>query len=359
MYFEEKDYRSWQVVWLSIGVSEEEGVVYIHTRTGIGCSHYDFPMQNRTVREFRRRFGGTVQKDDGDGEGYDPGAPLPPAASGCHLVMQGLDWNLTRVNKYLTVDFVLPNANPSASLESIWPQMRQLNPGVFIRNILTTYLVSTMEEYFKGTYIALLTYADRKPIILKGARLSGEQLAEVSAGRLSVEQAVAELLPFQRLSAVGRHFAEIDQSLDVLGPLKRPYGRRKVNLLDRLESLVSHRHALIHEMQIDIALDSDILKEYIHDLTMGISRVYKGITHHFGWPFELPMSSNFILSRHRRTRSKEAKSIISAEGEEMVVIPAPDDQNPCAQLRGPMDMMRHGWSVSLFQASQQWSTMAS
>jgi hypothetical protein len=36
-----------------------------------------------------------------------------------------------------------------------------------------------------------------------------------------------------------------------------------------------------------------------------------------------------------------------------------DDQNPCAQLRSPMDMTRQGWSVSLFQASQQWSTMAS
>ena len=41
------------------------------------------------------------------------------------------------------------------------------------------------------------------------------------------------------------------------------------------------------------------------------------------------------------------------------VIPNPADQNPCAQSRSPMDMMRHGWSVSLFQAWQQWSTMAS
>ena len=31
------------------------------------------------------------------------------------------------------------------------------------------------------------------------------------------------------------------------------------------------------------------------------------------------------------------------------------DQNPCAQSRNPMDMMRHGWSTSLFQAKQHWS----
>src|SRR5450756_2878021 len=40
-------------------------------------------------------------------------------------------------------------------------------------------------------------------------------------------------------------------------------------------------------------------------------------------------------------------------------IPSPIDQNPCAHWRNPMDMMRQGWSTSLFQASQQWSTRSS
>ena len=34
------------------------------------------------------------------------------------------------------------------------------------------------------------------------------------------------------------------------------------------------------------------------------------------------------------------------------------DQNPCAHWRSPMDMMRQGWSMSLFQASQAWSRMS-
>ena len=41
------------------------------------------------------------------------------------------------------------------------------------------------------------------------------------------------------------------------------------------------------------------------------------------------------------------------------LIPTLIDQNPCAHWRRPMDMMRQGWSVSSFQASQQWSTMSS
>ena len=35
------------------------------------------------------------------------------------------------------------------------------------------------------------------------------------------------------------------------------------------------------------------------------------------------------------------------------LIPSLIDQNPCAHWRSPMDMMRQGWSTSLFHASQQ------
>jgi hypothetical protein len=239
IYFQEKDYKSWEPVELSIGIDKAKGVVYVHTRTRIGRSYYDFEMQNRTVREFRRRFGGTAVKDGGNGEGYDPGPPVRPAASGCHLALQRFAWNLSRVNHYLHLRFIPPDKNPLGSAEKIWPQMRELNPDVFISNVLVTYLVSAMEDYFKGSYIALLTYADRKPNILKNVRLSGEQVTKISAGELTVEEATAEALPFQRLSAVGRHFADIDQTLDVLAPLKRPYRRRKVSLLDQLERLVT------------------------------------------------------------------------------------------------------------------------
>ena len=41
------------------------------------------------------------------------------------------------------------------------------------------------------------------------------------------------------------------------------------------------------------------------------------------------------------------------------LIPILSDQNPCAHWRNPMDMIRQGWSMSLFHASQQWSTRSS
>jgi hypothetical protein len=300
IHFEEKDYKSWQTVELSVGARQEEDGVYVHTRTRIGRSHYDFELQNRTVREFRRRFGGTATKDGGNGKGYDPGPPVPPAASGCYLAMQRLDWNLTRVNHYLLSDVGLPVEHSLKPAEQIWPQIRQLNPEVFISNVLVTYLVSAMEDYLKSTYIALLTYSERKRTVLKGIRLSGEQLAEISAGTMTVEQAAAEVLPFQRLNSIGRHFADLDQKFDILAPLKRPYRRRKVSLLDRLEGLVTRRHGLIHGMNIDIGVDRKKLESHIHDLTAGMSRVYEELTLQYGWPFELPSSSKFPIARPRR-----------------------------------------------------------
>src|SRR5260370_35496314 len=41
------------------------------------------------------------------------------------------------------------------------------------------------------------------------------------------------------------------------------------------------------------------------------------------------------------------------------LIPNPIDQNPWAHWRSPMDMMRQGWSTSLFHAAQQWSARSS
>ena len=42
-----------------------------------------------------------------------------------------------------------------------------------------------------------------------------------------------------------------------------------------------------------------------------------------------------------------------------LLIPTVIDQNPCAHLRMPRDMIFHGWSMRLFQAWQHSATMSS
>ena len=58
---------------------------------------------------------------------------------------------------------------------------------------------------------------------------------------------------------------------------------------------------------------------------------------------------------HAPTRSGTAWPRFSSA----VIIPTVIDQNPCAHLRMPRDMIFHGWSMRLFQAWQHSATMSS
>jgi transposase len=67
----------------------------------------------------------------------------------------------------------------------------------------------------------------------------------------------------------------------------------------------------------------------------------------------------FVWDRPRtRVCKRVAKPQMSHYGWARI-IPTCTDQNPCAHLRMPMDMIFHGRSMSLFQASQQSATMSS
>ena len=96
-----------------------------------------------------------------------------------------------------------------------------------------------------------------------------------------------------------------------------------------------------------------------------------------------PIESTFATVRHRTVRSKGCLSNKTAlamvfkltqgaqnswrrlDGHNQLpklivgVIPTVIDQNPCAHLRMPRDMIFHGWSMRLFQAWQHSATMSS
>ena len=146
-HFEERDYQSWQAVELSIS-STEKGVV-VGTRTRVGRSSYDFQFQNRTVREFKRRFGGQAVKDGRNGAGYNPGPPVPPPASGCYLSMRRFDWHLSRLERYLMTRNIPKSHESMEFAEKAWPVMSELNPEVFSNNIIVPYVVSMMEDFLR------------------------------------------------------------------------------------------------------------------------------------------------------------------------------------------------------------------
>ena len=61
----------------------------------------------------------------------------------------------------------------------------------------------------------------------------------------------------------------------------------------------------------------------------------------------------------RRAVPQPDWAYVHAELRRKGVIPTVIDQNPCAHLRMPRDMIFHGWSMRLFQAWQHSATMSS
>lgn len=314
-FFDEKSYRSWTTVELRVHPHNGKRGVIVGTRTSVGRSSHDFAMQNYTVKEFKKRFGGTTYRDGGNGEGYDPGPPFPPAASVCVLAMRRLDWNLSRINMYFHKRDPIVVDQSIAKMEATFPVLKEINPDVFIGNMLVPYMTSLMEDYFKSTYIALLRFAAKnREGVLKSVRLRGDQLDQISEQRLTVEEAVAELLPFHLPSNVGQHFKGIDPKLDVLASLRRKTKRERLSLLERLDELVEKRHALIHDMTMDVQLNHKRAEELVFDVTDGMARIYRHVTSHFSWPCEMPISSNFMSRRtwEKLRRGRQASEVFQS-----------------------------------------------
>ena len=282
-WFDEADYHSYSGVFLSL-TRESDGQVIVYTRTVASRSYFDLTQQNHVIRILKRHFGGTFETDIGKGR-YFPieGSPPNPAQAGCHLAFQRFGGNLIKADIYLiSRRFPQEQWKNSGKFEP----MDRMNPRLLSNNLLLPYLISIMEDYFKSTFIALLTYSDRKESFLKGTRLSYDHLLKVSSGDSSVEEAIAESLPFQKISAICQHFKGIEPDLDLAGALRKPYHKRKKSLFESLEELVLRRHGFIHKGNMDTSFDDVDIKLSLNDLEVSIIRCYQRITDYYEWEFD-------------------------------------------------------------------------
>ena len=297
-FFDDKDYRSWTGVTLSISLASQPLVV--STRTPVARSYYDLTHQNLTISSLRKRFGGRFTTDEGACRYLRPNSGPPPApASGCHLAFGQLGSNLIKASLYLQ-SRVFPkpfSATPVDKKAKAPKFLLELDPNCLSNNMLVPFIVASLEDYFKSTFVALLRYSPRKAAFFKNIRLQGDQLAAISDGRLSLEAQVAEILPFQNISAICRHFDVLDPKLDLVGALRKPYRRRRLSLFDLIESTVATRHIFIHGATMDTSLTDLKIQSLVYDLDVAMTRVYKRITQHYGWPFD----KTWFLGRPRAT----------------------------------------------------------
>jgi hypothetical protein len=280
-WFDERDYHSWSGVELSI--CEAEGLINIETRTPIGRSYFDLQHQNLTIRLLKKHFGGSFTTDEGKGRYLNPISGTPtPAASGCHLAFQRFGANLITGHAY----FMNRNyKGPKPQSHGIY-LLDKMNPWLISNNLLLPFLVSLFEDYWKSTYIALLSYSKKKENILKSGRISAERLASVSCGQFSIEQAFAETLPFQRISVICTHFNALDSKLNFASVLQKPYRRRKTSLFNSLEKMTKLRHQVIHRAEIEPCVNDAFTKGLFQNLEVAVVKCYQHITKTYGWHYD-------------------------------------------------------------------------
>jgi hypothetical protein len=280
-WFQAKDFRSYAGVYLHI-VRDDDGRFSVYTRTNSGRSYYDCQHQNLTIKTLRQRFGGTFVTDFGVGRyfplDFDP--ELPDQA-GAHIAFQRFGLGLILADSYL-----LTRTFPGAAGQELYQWTPGLDPRLLSCHLLLPYLVSIFEDYIRSTFVALLRYSPSKEAALKGARLSAKQLAEISRGIISVEEAFAQSLSFQNVLLASENLKLVDRRIDLAGQLRKPYRKRKTSLFESLQRMVSLRHVFIHESVLDVDLDEELIWNFVDDLEVAVVRFYRHLTSLRGWHFD-------------------------------------------------------------------------
>ncbi len=259
----------------------ETGKLIVYTRTPLSRSYHDLLQQNRTIREIKRRFGGTFVTDEGKNRCWSTKgiSPLVPAARGARRAYSHLRFSLFQIAIYRQSISIAPERKKIAGIE--W--MDSLNPSVLSNNLLLPFLTAALEDFFKSSFVALLRYSERKETFFKNARLNASHLAGISNGSLTVEEAIAQALPFQRISSICDHFRAFDPSLDLSGCLKRPYRRRSISLFESLEKMVEKRHELIHRNILASDYSDELAEHDINNVKVATTRCIQRMNSHYGW----------------------------------------------------------------------------
>jgi hypothetical protein len=277
-FFEDQDYLS--TTGVSAMVQQDDDELTVSLRSNIQASKTDIDQFNFTAKQLRKRFGGHFISDFGKGRYIRVDKPdLRGSKAGCYLAHMAFENNISTMQMYLEnvrFDIQFP---PIGQL----PYVDEFNPIIVSNNLLVPFLVSTVEEFFKSCYVAILKYSPRKEIVIKNSRLFPDDLSKIGDGQTSLEEGIARTKSFQNADKIHSNFKEVDLSIDIYGELTRPYRRRKTSLFESLSSLFDHRNLLIHRNSIDSSYTRQKLTSDISNIEVIVERVIEHFADKLGW----------------------------------------------------------------------------
>ncbi|MEO2213753.1 HEPN domain-containing protein [Paenibacillus amylolyticus] len=258
-WYEHKNYRSY--VGVELNIYKENSNILVHTRTRAGRSYWDLEHQNKTIKYIKDYFKGSFSTDEGKNRYFiiDENVPTELEAGlfiASYLDSRNLKGDISR-EEYTGISFI-----------------DDLNPRFFSNNLLIPYLVATWEDYLKKSFIVLLKYTDNRDKLFKEARFSVNNLKDISAGNISIEEALVEKFSFQRPRIVAENFKKLDEKLDIFTVLNKPISNRKNPLFNSIEEIVDLRNTFVHEGGMDVSINDKKLKVIIKDFEIAVNRIY-------------------------------------------------------------------------------------
>jgi len=296
-----------------VGVTIERGTpktgVMVHTRANIWAQKADTDLQNNTIRRLRRRFGGSFETDEGGLRYFRYNIPIRSGPEcGCYIARFHLQNNLAKARQYL-YPLLRRSATADATEAFRMKTEGDFHPVILGANLLLPFLTSVVEEYLKATYIALFKGSNAKAKVVRTTNLRAEDLEGVVTGEISIEQAIVRKLSFQDLRKLAAAFKVLDQRLDMLAPLKRPFRRRKKSLFDSLNQMVVRRNSLIHANTIDPKYDAARANGDVENIEVALLRIYQSIVSLYKWdPADADIELSAPDGSSRRIPSELAKA---------------------------------------------------
>jgi len=266
LWFEEKDLASLRGCWLSWYKGKTETsprgtlTVFI-AKTYAGRSHEDLDMQNKVVRELKKRFGGSVY-DVQTGRCCYLRNDIPKLSypeKRCGLVYNRMKENIGRIR--------LVARETPAEIKPIWIgfDILSFNENVIINNLLVPFLVSSLEDFLRSFFISYLeSQSDVLELIYEQkGKLEYATVRDLLEGKVTLAECEANSYSFQNLNSANSAFQQyVKVSLYNIWNRRKKYGGRAYRVLEVLQELLILRHRIIHEAYIKSNLSKNDVVRY-------------------------------------------------------------------------------------------------
>jgi hypothetical protein len=265
LWFEEKDLASLRGCWLSwykgkIREAPRGTLTVFIAKTYAGRSHEDLDMQNKVIKELKKRFGGSVYNGETGKYCYlrNDIPKLSYPEKRCGLAYNRMKENIGRIK-------LVARETPAETKPILGFDILSFNENVIINNLLVPFLVSSLEDFLRSFFISYLeSQSDVLELVYEQkGKLEYATVRDLLQGKVTLAECEANSYSFQNLSSANSAFQQyVKVSLYNIWNRRKKYDGRFYKVLEVLQELLSFRHRIVHEAYIKSNLNKNDVVRY-------------------------------------------------------------------------------------------------